>query len=399
MSKSWIAGLSLAAALASGGAAFAQAPVNTTPLDHADWSNGQYWLCRPGEQDSCAVNLDSSIVTADGAVKREAFVPNPKAAIDCFYIYPTVSQQPFTTSDLSVTASEKSVVLRQFARLGSVCRTFAPMYRQITLTQLRVRSGGAPPPARGATGQANVDVDEAFEYYLKHWNNGRGIVFIGHSQGAGQIARLVQKYVDSKDLNKQLVSTLIIGGAVTVPTGKDVGGTFKSIPACRKLGQTGCVISYGSFRDTVPPPAQGGVGAGKITATSEGLCVNPAALAGGKANPVSYWAVAAGLNSSLRPPSRWTAKTPLYTDFATTPGLITTECVKKNGLAYLEIHVNANPADPRADEIPGDVFKADGSVDASWGMHNSDMNISMGNFVSVVGAQAKAWSASHPAKN
>jgi len=119
--------------------------------------------------------------------------------------------------------------------------------------------------------------------------------------------------------------------------------------------------------------------------------VNPAALGGGKGEAQSYWTVAAPLNSSLKPPPRWSQTQPLYTPFAVTPGLVTAECVQKNGKSYLEVHVNAKPDDKRADDIYGDVMSADGSVNTAWGLHNVDMNLMMGNFIEIVKTQAKAY--------
>jgi len=64
--------------------------------------------------------------------------------------------------------------------------------------------------------------------------------------------------------------------------------------------------------------------------------------------------------------------------------------VEKNGFSYLEVHVNAVPADPRADDINGDVM-ANGQVNAAWGLHLIDANLAMGNLVDVVGAEGKAY--------
>ena len=36
--------------------------------------------------------------------------------------------------------------------------------------------------------------------------------------------------------------------------------------------------------------------------------------------------------------------------------------------SYLDVTVHGNPADPRTDDITGDVM-ANGEVDASWGLH------------------------------
>lgn len=383
----------LALCLGAGGA-LAQTPDAAAAIERADYSKGEHWLCLPGRQDACTIPLDASIVAKDGSVKRETYKADPGAGIDCFYVYPTVSNDPFSTSDLTANSEELNVVESQFARFGSVCRTFAPMYRQVTLPQLRARFGGTAPPQRGAAGQGAVDVDDAWDYYMTHHNNGRGVVIIGHSQGAGQVARLIREKIDGKPVQKQLVSALIIGSGITVAKGKDVGGTFTSIPLCKTASQTGCAIAYGSFRDTVPPPATGlAVGAGNVGGETEGACVNPAALGGGKGEAKGYWTVAAPLNSSLKPPPRWSQSQPLFTPFAVTPGLVSAECVQKNGKSYLEVRVNADPKDKRADDIYGDVLAADGSVNTAWGLHNVDMNLMMGNFIEIVKAQAKAYKA------
>ena len=40
-----------------------------------------------------------------------------------------------------------------------------------------------------------------------------------------------------------------------MPEGKDVGGTFKSMPVCRSAIQTGCVVAFATFRANAPPPS------------------------------------------------------------------------------------------------------------------------------------------------
>ena len=35
-----------------------------------DYSNGDNWLCRPGRQDACAVDLTTTVVAADGKMTR-----------------------------------------------------------------------------------------------------------------------------------------------------------------------------------------------------------------------------------------------------------------------------------------------------------------------------------------
>ena len=51
---------------------------------------------------------------------------------------------------------------------------------------------------------------------------------------------------------------------------------------------------------------------------------------------------------------------------------------------------NSDPADPRTDDIAGDVV-VNGQVQADWGLHLIDVNLAMGNLVEIVGRQSKAY--------
>ncbi|MEY4782829.1 MAG: hypothetical protein RIR41_764, partial [Pseudomonadota bacterium] len=179
-------------------------PVATTPgapagsSSRTDYSVPANWLCKPGTtNNACDVNLDATVINADGSTSIEKFAPNPNAPIDCFYVYPTVSLDPFTQSDLIPGEEELNVAKAQLARFGSQCRIFAPMYRQFSLGALRARmSGGGEVPVRGTPADAAADVDDAWAWYLANENKGRGVVILGHSQGSGQITRLIASKID-----------------------------------------------------------------------------------------------------------------------------------------------------------------------------------------------------------
>jgi hypothetical protein len=209
---------------------------------------------------------------------------NPK--IDCFYVYPTVSSEPTVNSDLTIQASETGVARDQAARFSEDCRVYAPMYKQLTLNAI---GGTVHLTAANLTGAYDSALS-GFKDYMAHYNHGRGIVFIGHSQGASALIRLLKNEVDpNPKIRRLLVSAILLGGNVTVPIGKSVGGDFKHIPACQANDQTGCVVAYSSFLD--PPPANslfGRVGQGVSLLSGQGpntklrvLCTNPAALGGG----------------------------------------------------------------------------------------------------------------------
>jgi hypothetical protein len=351
-----------------------------SPAPKNDYSKPETWLCRPGGQDACSVDLSTTIIAADGKMTREAFTPAPNPAIDCFYVYPTVSLDPGGNSDMTAGPEERNVVRAQFARFQSVCRPFAPLYRQFTLTALRGATTGKPLPADRTLGY--TDVLDAWNYYLTHDNNGRGVVLVGHSQGSGVLQQLIRNEIDGKPIQSRIVSALLLGSNVAVPKGKDVGGAFTQMPLCRAADQTGCVITYVSFRSTIPPPADTRFGRVQGEGMAAG-CTNPAALGGGSADLHAHFSTGT---------HRWTANGTIETPFVSVPGLLTAQCVSNEKGSYLEVTVNGNPQDPRADDIPGDVMAA-GKPNPSWGLHLIDVHEAMGNLVSIVGAQAKAYGA------
>lgn len=373
--------LALVASLALIPAAEAQPAKN-------DYSKAETWLCRPGRQDACSADLTTTVVQANGKLKREKFKPAAKPSVDCFYVYPTVSNDTTPNSDMNAGPEETSVIQVQFARFGSVCRTFAPLYRQVTLTALRAGMAGRPMQADRTLGYN--DVRDAWNHYLANDNQGRGVVLIGHSQGSGVLTQLIAGEIDGKPVQQKIVSALLIGTNVAVPKGKDVGGAFKNMPLCRTASQTGCVISYVTFRSTVPPPANSLFGRVR-TPDQEAACTNPAALSGRPADLHAYLSAAGRGNGSSAEPKPWVSPAvKIDTSFVSVPGLLQGQCVSNDKGSYLEVTVQANPNDPRTDEIPGDVV-INGQVQANWGLHLIDVQVAMGNLIDVVGRQAKAY--------
>ena len=379
--------------LAAAGTAAAQSPQAQTPAPAAqpknDYGKPESWLCRPGRQDACTVDLSTTIVAADGKLTREEFTPNPKAPIDCFYVYPTVSNDPTANSDMDAGPEEKSVIRAQFARFGSVCRLYAPLYRQVTLTALRAAIGGKPMAVDRML--AYNDVLDAWNYYLKHDNNGRGVVLIGHSQGSGVLTALIKNEIDGKPVQSHIVSALLLGTSLPVPRGQDVGGAFKSMPLCRSASQTGCVITYASFRSNVPPPANSRFG--KVAGENMmSACTNPAALGGGSGELHAYLGSrGSGVVTSEAAPKPWvTPAKPIDTPFVSVPGLLSSECVSNEKGSYLAVTVHGNPGGPRTDDIPGDVVVG-GQVLADWGLHLIDVNLAIGNLIDIVGHESKAF--------
>jgi hypothetical protein len=370
----------------------AQPPAETAPSTPNDYADPKSWLCRPGQAGSaCDIDNTTTVVAGDGTLTKETWKANPSAPIDCFYVYPTVSTDPTPFSDMTADPAETNVVKQQFARFASQCRPYAPLYRQVTLAGLRRMLAGGGGGGALERGPQYDDVRDAFNYYLQHDNKGRGFVLVAHSQGSFILAELIRKEIDGKPIQSKMVSAILLGTTIGVPKGKDVGGSFQHVPLCRSATQTGCVITFASFRSTIPPPAN--TLFGKVPdAAMEAACTNPAALGGGSGELHAYLDRSGRTITAAAPPKVWvTPEKPIDTPWVSVPGLLTAKCASNdNASGYLEVTVNGNPSDPRIDDISGDLGVPP-NVLANWGLHLVDVNLAMGNLVDIVGKESKAY--------
>lgn len=339
------------------------------------------WLCKPGlASNPCSVGLATTLLKPNGTVVRATPAPKRTAApkVDCFYVYPTVSDQKTMQATRAIDPEERSIARYQAAGYGQQCRIYAPMYRQITLQ-------GLLNPDKVTTQMrdtAYADVRDAFRDYLKHDNKGRGIVFISHSQGTAMLRELLAKEVDPKaSVRRRMVSAILLGGNTT---NKD----FKHITACAKDTQLGCAIAFSTFEDTPPANAVFGKSGslGRLSPTAGGtvLCTNPAALGGGSATlqstypsvPFAPGTTLGALTTQVGMPMPSGVSTPWLTARA-----YTARCVTENGAHVLKI--TPLPGAPALKALP----------DATWGLHLVDANIALGDLVSLVGKQAARYAA------
>jgi hypothetical protein len=352
------------------------------------------WLCQPGvTPDPCHESLATTVQADDGSTK----VVTPKAParppVDCFYVYPTVSGQQGVNADKSKDAEEIAIARYQAARFSLTCRVFAPMYRQLTLASIYTGSAEARAAGRKI---AYADVREAWLTYLKKFNKGRGVVLLGHSQGAGQLRQLIRNEIDKRPaVRKRLVSALLLGGNVLVRKGQKIGGDFSNVGACTRPKQFGCVIAFSTFDD--PPPDNTRFGRSPDTDITganlpagpdyEVLCTNPASLAANKSSTMTSLlrsepfpgAIGAGLVIMYGGPPP-TAPTPWLMPNERYAG----RCETANGANVLMVH----PV--------GSARKLNASPTPDWGLHLGDANLPLGNLVADVRLEAKAWLAARP---
>jgi hypothetical protein len=352
---------------------------DASSASETDYTNAANWLCRPGHNEACSASLDTTIVKADGSTEREAFTPDAQPKVDCFYVYPTVSLDTTPNSDLVPGMEEKNVVMAQAARFASQCRVFAPMYRQVTLTALRASLAGMPNMADQTLGYK--DVLAAFRSYLKNDNGGRGFVLLSHSQGSRVLTQLIKDELDKEPRDARFIGALILGSNVLVPKDKLVGGTFQHVPLCSSSAELGCVVTYASFRSSAPPP-DNSLFAVSTDPNLVAGCTNPAALGGGSGALRSYLG-AMGAGASGLPMPAWATGKTIDTPWVSVPGMLSAECKFAKTGSYLAITVTGDPADPRADDIVGDVV-TNGMVQANWGLHLIDAHVAMGNLLDIV---------------
>jgi Protein of unknown function (DUF3089) len=349
------------------------------------------WLCKPGlPSNPCEPGLDTTLISPAGEVLGVEHVradPSPK--VDCFYVYPTVSDDPGSNSDLEIDPEERSIALYQAARYSEVCRVFAPIYRQLTLAKLFSGEEVTPEEAELAYG----DVVQAWRTYLERYNGRRGVILIGHSQGTFVLRQLIADVIDQDPTaRKRLVSALLLGGNVVVKEGKTFGGDFQHVKGCKSHKDLGCVVAFSTFDGPVPANARFGLVGGPFAAgdpaRNDILCTNPASLRGGAATldpiiptapfaPTTTIGIATGLVGFPRPSPP--ASTPWYEARGAYSGL----CSPADEADVLQITPVGGAPDLNA--IP----------EATWGLHLTDANIALGNLVDVVRQQIAAYAKRH----
>jgi Protein of unknown function (DUF3089) len=338
------------------------------------------WLCRPGlASNPCQGDQTTRYFEPDGSshVARPETTANPP--IDCFYVYPTVSNQPTPNATATPDPEVRSIAVYQAQRFSTRCRVYVPLYRQVTAAGVTL-AGQTHDTSAYET--AYSDVRDAWLDYLGNDNHGRGVVLIGHSQGSRMLRALIRKEIDQKPAVRRLLVSAIIPGANANTN------DFSNIRPCERAAQTGCVISYSTFNETPPDDARFGrtdtdpVGSALGLPGGKVLCTDPTRLSGSNGRldslvPSQPFAPGVILVLLIKlyggpPPSAdtpWLQPTDHYTG----------RCETSNGANVLMISPVA------------EARKLSPSPDDTWGVHLVDVNIALGNLVSIVGAQSRAW--------
>ena len=353
------------------------------------------WLCNPQTQsaakDPCLESRAATVVSYSGNTRKETVEPEAPSngtPVDCFYVYPTVNKRegPNANPHPKEAPEEELVAREQASRFSQVCKVYAPIYPQVTLL--------AKPATVHEAEVAYQGAKAAFEEYMAHYNDGRGFVLIGHSQGAAVLKTIIHKLIEEehKEWLHQLVSAIIPGGAVEVEAGEHANGSFNEVPACSTEAQAGCVVAYSSYYTESPPePAPSSIFTRTIWPGREVLCVNPTLTQQEKTSkgPLYPYVPTTTMNGEVaggQPAPK--ASTPWISE----PGLATAQCRRYDWATWLQVKLASMSApveaERRADHELPEEEEYEGE---NWGLHRYDVNEALGNLVGTVEAEEKTY--------
>jgi Protein of unknown function (DUF3089) len=354
------------------------------------------WLCRPGQTpDPCQESRKTTVVTYIGD-ERFATVGTSepsKRRVDCFYVYPTVSEQEGPNANLTIEPQETQVAIDQASRFSQACRVYAPMYPQLTLKAIK-GVVTQEDELKAYTGVAN-----AFAEYMARYNRGRGVVLIGHSQGALMLENLIKFEFDGNaTLRSKLVSAILLGGNVLVPEGQLEGVTFQNEPLCTAATDTGCVIAYSTFLKEPPEDSFFGRPTSPLLGGSpppgtEVACVNPTLLQqnGGTGDLLPYAPTTPFPGEQGGAVPTPTASTP----WVSTQGVYQAQCKHENGATWLQPSFGASVTTAAREDLLAHNEVVEELIGPEWGLHLYDVNIALGNLVNTVTAQTYAYYSKH----
>lgn len=162
---------------------------------------------------------------------------------DVFFVAPTVylgtetshsmdiGDEETKTQFLGATNMEKSLY-------DGEANFFAPYYRQAALNTYTMDASESDQ----YFDLAYEDVSQAFDLYMKDYNNGRPFILAGFSQGSEMLVRLLADKFDDSTLSGQLVAAYIIGWRVTP---EDLTN-YPFLKMAQNSGDTGVIISFNS---------------------------------------------------------------------------------------------------------------------------------------------------------
>jgi hypothetical protein len=206
-------------------------PFDESPIHEApDYTNLDHWAALPDREDGA-----DQVPPGSGYVDGQA-----TAKADVFFVHPTSAFYGDTwnasmDNRFSRMALDKGIIPQHTTAFNGVAKIYAPRYRSV---RMAVWFADDRESVEKAVDLAYGDVKDAFDYYMEHWNNGRPIILVSHSQGTMMLRRMLREEFDGKPISQQLVAAYVIGHSIPLDDYSD------QLPICESAEQTHCYISW-----------------------------------------------------------------------------------------------------------------------------------------------------------
>ena len=211
--------------------------------------------------------LPFRVDAADVIPKDEEWINDSEKKVDVFYLYPTIYQKGKTwNADVNNKSLNRSIdkfpVKFQASVFNHVARVYVPRYRQ---SIAKVWDDPQAPNHKASLDLAYEDIKNAFEHYLKYYNNDRPIIIASHSQGSYLAIKLLQDYFQNTQMKNKLVAAYVVGYGIE----KDY---FSNLSPCKEEKDIFCYLTWASFRHDYDKEKR----VGKLDhLLYENVCINP----------------------------------------------------------------------------------------------------------------------------
>jgi hypothetical protein len=220
--------------------AFIDLPSGVKP----DYSKESFWGALPDKID------------VTDKIPKGMVVPEKIPDADVFFLHPTTYTDkkkggPWNgnLSDEKLRSKTESSTLQfQASIFNAAGHVYAPFYRQAHLSAYFTKE---KEKATAAFELAYQDIRQAFLYYLEHYHKDKPIIIAAHSQGTNHAERLLKEFFDAKPLANKLIAAYLIGMPIRQ-------NAFQQIAPCENATQTGCFVTWRTWRENSSPPIHPG---------------------------------------------------------------------------------------------------------------------------------------------
>jgi pimeloyl-ACP methyl ester carboxylesterase len=167
----------------------------TTSAPAPDYAQASNWLSQPSSSDA-------------------------SKPVDVFYLYPTIYRQASPSDPMVCSADNPQMrggapaaFSRTATAFSPLANVFAPYYRQAAIQVLTLP---LQKQQQIVGGEPTTDALSAFDYYIKHLNNGRPFILVGHSQGSNIVINLLAEYMKKHpEVYKRMIAAYVPGYSIT----------------------------------------------------------------------------------------------------------------------------------------------------------------------------------------